>query len=171
MWLSRFVVLILGVRELLWFPPKLVNFPKICNICCRIGKYFKSFLWICDSAAVDNVMVNGGIIMGRNCWLVWLYEFVVPISSVRELLRFLPKLANFPENWDADCREDKRSGSSPWTCGLRCVDGNVVEGEGYWPVRLFKFVVLICSVRELLWFLLKSVNFLRICDTRYLGSE
>ena len=51
--------------------------------------------------------------------------------SVRELLRFLPKLANFPENWDADCRGDKRSGSSPRTRGLRCVDGDVVEGEGY----------------------------------------
>ena len=98
---------ILDVWELLWFPFKLANFPKICDIRCRIGKYFKSFLWIYDLAAVDGVMVDGGIAMGRNCRFVRLPEFVAPICSVRELLRFLPKLANFPENWDADCRGDK----------------------------------------------------------------
>ena len=61
---------ILGVRELLWFPPKLANFSKVCDIYCWIGKYFKSFPWICDSAAVDDVTVNGGIVMGRNCRFV-----------------------------------------------------------------------------------------------------
>ena len=61
---------ILGVRELLWFPLKLTNFPKIYDTYCRIGKHFKFFPWICDSAAVNNVMVNGGIITGRN------YRFV-----------------------------------------------------------------------------------------------
>ena len=64
------MALILGVRELLWFPPKSANFPKICDTRCRIGKHFKSFLWICDLAAVDDVTVNGGIVMGRN------YRFV-----------------------------------------------------------------------------------------------
>ena len=60
------MALILSVRELLWFPLKLANFLKICDICYWIGKYFKSFLWICDLVAVDDVMVNGGIVMGRN---------------------------------------------------------------------------------------------------------
>ena len=57
---------ILSVRELLWFLPKLANFLKICDTCCWIGKYSKSFPWICDSAAVDNVTVNGGIVTGGN---------------------------------------------------------------------------------------------------------
>ena len=57
---------ILGVRELSWFPPKSANFPKICNTHYRKGKYFKSFPWICNLTAVDNVTVNGGIIIGRN---------------------------------------------------------------------------------------------------------
>ena len=165
------MVSILGVRELLWFPFKLANFPKIYNIYCRIGKYSKFFLWIYDSAVVDNVTVNRGIIMGRNCRFMWFSEFVTPIYSVRELLRFLPKLTNFPENWDADCRGDKRSGSSFRIHGLIYVDGDIVEGEGYWPVRFSKFTVSICSVRELLWFLFKLANFSKICDTRYLGSE
>ena len=58
------------VRELLWFPPKLVSFPKIYDTYYRKGKYFKSFPWICDLAAVDNITVDGGIVMGRN------YRFV-----------------------------------------------------------------------------------------------
>ena len=48
---------------------------------------------------------------------------------------------------------------------------DVVEGEGYRPARFSKFVVLICSVRELLWFLLKLANFLKIYNIRYPGSE
>ena len=171
MWFSRFVAPILDIRELLWFPPKLANFPKIYDTYCQIGKHFKFFPWICDLAAVDDITVNGGIVMGRNCWFVWFPEFIVPICSVRELLRFLPKSANFPENWDADCRRDKRSGSSPRTRGLIYVDGNVVEGEGYRPVRFSKFAVSIYSVRELPWFSPKLANFLKIYDTRCLGSE
>ena len=60
------MALILGVRELLWFPLKSANFPKICDTCYRISKHFKSFPWICDLAAIDNIMVNGGIATGRN---------------------------------------------------------------------------------------------------------
>ena len=133
-WLLRFVAPTLNIRELLWFPPKSANFLKICDTRCRTGKHSKSFPWICDSAAVDNVTVNGGIVTGRNCRFVWLPEFVTPIYSVRELLRFSPKLANFPENWDADCRGDKRSGSSSRTRGLICVNSDVVEGKGCRPV-------------------------------------
>ena len=57
---------ILDVRELLWFPPKSANFPKIYDTHCRTGKHSKSFLWTCDSAAVNNIMVNGDIAAGRN---------------------------------------------------------------------------------------------------------
>ena len=57
---------ILGIQELLWFPPKSTNFPKICDTRCRKSKYSKSFLWICDLAAVNDVMADGGIIIGRN---------------------------------------------------------------------------------------------------------
>ena len=60
----------LGVRELLWFLLKSANFPKICKIHYRKGKHFKSFLWICDSAVVNNITANGGIVTGRN------YQFV-----------------------------------------------------------------------------------------------
>ena len=51
------------------------------------------------------------------------------------------------------------------------VVGDIVEGEGCRSVRFFKFVVLICSVRELLWFLPKLANFSKIRDTCCLGSE
>ena len=61
---------ILDIRELLWFPLKSANFLKIYDIYYQIGKHSKSFPWICDSAAVNNIMVNGGIIIGRN------YRFV-----------------------------------------------------------------------------------------------
>ena len=64
--LSRFVVLTYSVRELPRFSPKSANFSKICNTHYRRGKHSKSFPWICDSAAVDNVTVNGGIITGRD---------------------------------------------------------------------------------------------------------
>ena len=171
MWLLRFVAPTLGIRELLWFPPKLANFPKICDTRYRKGKHSKSFPWICNLAAINNVIVNGGILTGRNCRLMWFPEFITPICNVRELSRFSPKLTNFPENWDADYRGDKRSGSSPWTRGLRCVNGNIVKGEGYQPVRFSKFTVSIYSVRELLWFSPKSANFSKIYDTRYLRSE
>ena len=50
---------------------------------------------------------------------------------------------------------------------VKVVVSNIVEGEGYQPVRFFKFVVLIYSIRELPWFLFKSANFSKICDTRY----
>ena len=63
---SKFIVLIYSVRELPWFLPKLANFSKICNTLYRRGKYFKFFLWVCDSAAVDNITVIGGIITGKN---------------------------------------------------------------------------------------------------------
>ena len=56
----------LGIRELLWFPPKSANFPKICDIHYRKGKYSKSFPRIYNSAAIDNVIVDRGIIMGKN---------------------------------------------------------------------------------------------------------
>ena len=55
----RFVAPIYGVRELLYFLPKSANFSKIYNIYYREGKYFKSFPWICNSAAVNNITVNG----------------------------------------------------------------------------------------------------------------
>ena len=48
---------------------------------------------------------------------------------------------------------------------------DIMEGEGYQPVQFSKFMVLIYSVRELPWFLPKLVNFSKICDTPYLGSE
>ena len=115
MWFSRFVTLICGVRELLYFSPKLANFSKICDTYCRGGKYSKSFLWICDSAAVDNITVNRGIVTGKDYRFMWFPEFVTPICSVRELLRFSPKLANFPENWDGDCRWNEWFGFSPLT--------------------------------------------------------
>ena len=51
------------------------------------------------------------------------------------------------------------------------VVSNTVNGEGYRSVRFFKFVVLTCSVRELLRFLPKLANFSKICNTCYLGSE
>ena len=170
-WLSRFVVPTLDIRELLRFPPKSANFPKIYNTHYRIGKHSKSFPWICDSAAVNNVTVNGGIAMGKNYRFVWLPEFIAPIYSIRELLRFSPKLTNFPENWDADYRGDKWSRSSPRIYGLIYINGDVMEGEGYRPVRFSKFAISIYSVRELLWFLPKSANFSKIYDTYYLGSK
>ena len=40
-------------------------------------------------------------------------KFVSPTCSVRELLRFLPKLTNFPENQDTSCRGNKRFKSFP----------------------------------------------------------
>ena len=60
----------LGIRELLWFPPKSANFPKIYDIHYWKGKYFKSFPWIRNLMAVDDVTVDGGIVTGRN------YRFV-----------------------------------------------------------------------------------------------
>ena len=48
---------------------------------------------------------------------------------------------------------------------------NIMEGEGYRPARLSEFTVSIYSVRELSRFSLKLTNFLKIYDTRYLGSE
>ena len=94
MWLSRFVAPILGIRELLWFPPKSTNFPKICDTRYRTGKHSKSFPWTCDSAAVNDITANGGITTGRNYRLVWLPEFVTPTCSVRELSRFLSDIVN-----------------------------------------------------------------------------
>ena len=64
------MVSICSVRELPWFLFKSANFSKICDIHYRRGKHFKSFPWIYDSAAVDNVMADGGIVMGRD------YRFV-----------------------------------------------------------------------------------------------
>ena len=85
-WLLKFVAPTRGIRELLWFPPKSANFPKICDTRCWKGKHCKSFSWTCDSAAVDNVTVDGGIVTGRNYRFVWLPEFIALICSVRELL-------------------------------------------------------------------------------------
>ena len=90
------------------------------------------------------------------------------ICGIWELLYFSPKSANFLENRDTDCRGDKQSGSSPRICDSRYVDrikavvGNIVEGKGCRLVRLSKFVVLTCSVRELPWFSPKSANFSKI---------
>ena len=63
---SRFMVLICSVRELPRFLFKSANFSKIYDICYWRGKHFKFFPWICDLAAVDNVTVNGGIVMGKD---------------------------------------------------------------------------------------------------------
>ena len=62
----KFMISIYSVRELPWFLPKLANFSKICNTHYRRGKYSKSFPWICDLAAVDDVIADGGIMTGRD---------------------------------------------------------------------------------------------------------
>ena len=111
----RFMVSIYSVRELPRFLPKSANFSKICDTRYRGGKHPKSFPWIYDSAAVNGITADGGIIIGRDCRFMWLPEFIVPICSVRELLRFLPKLTNFPENWDGDYWWNERFGFSPLT--------------------------------------------------------
>ena len=67
---SRFMVLIYSVRELPRFLPKSANFSKICDTRYWKGKYSKSFPWIYDLAAVDNITVNGGIMMGKDCRFV-----------------------------------------------------------------------------------------------------
>ena len=96
---------------------------------------------------------------------------MAPTCGIRELLCFPPKLANFLENRDTDYYGDKRSGSSPWTRdsrymdGVKAVVGDIIKGEGCRPVRFSRFMVLICGVRELLWFSPKSANFSKICDT------
>ena len=113
--LSKFVVSTCSVRELPWSSPKSANFLKICDTRCRRGKHSKSFPWIYDSAAVDNVTADGGIVTGRDCRFVWFPTFVAPTCCVRELSRFSPKSTNFPENWDGDCRWNERFGSSPLT--------------------------------------------------------
>ena len=97
-WPSEFVAPTCGVRELLWFPPKLANFLKICDTRYWKGKHFKSFPWIRNLAAVDDITVDRGITMGKDYRFVWLPEFIIPIYSVWELSRFLPKLTNFPGN-------------------------------------------------------------------------
>ena len=63
---SRFMVLIYSVRELPRFSPKSANFSKIYNTYYRRGKYSKSFPRIYNLAAVDNITVNGSIIMGKD---------------------------------------------------------------------------------------------------------
>ena len=68
--LFKFVVSIYSVRELPWFLLKLANFSKICDTRCRRGKYFKSFPWTCDLAAVDDITADGGIVTGRDCRFV-----------------------------------------------------------------------------------------------------
>ena len=65
--LSRFVISTYNVRELPRFSPKSANFSKIYDTRCRGGKHSKSFPWTCDSAAVNNVTVNGGIVIGKDC--------------------------------------------------------------------------------------------------------
>ena len=64
--LSKFIVLIYGIRELLWFPFKSANFPKIYNTRYGKGKYSKSFLWIYNLATVNNITADKGIITGKN---------------------------------------------------------------------------------------------------------
>ena len=113
MWFSRFIAPIYSVRELLYSLLKSANFLKICDTYYRGGKYSKSFLWICNLAAVDNITADGGIVTGKDYRFIWLPEFVTPICNVRELLQFLFKLANFPENWDRDCWWNERFGFSP----------------------------------------------------------
>ena len=60
------MVSIYSVRELLYFSPKSANFLKIYNTRYWEGKYSKSFPWIYNLAAVNNIMVNGGIITGKD---------------------------------------------------------------------------------------------------------
>ena len=45
--------------------------------------------------AIDNITVDRGIITGRNHQFISFPEFIIPIYSVRELLRFSPELTNF----------------------------------------------------------------------------
>ena len=61
---------IYGVRELLYFSPKLANFSKICDTHYRGGKHSKSFPWTCNSAAVNDVTADRGIITGRDYQLM-----------------------------------------------------------------------------------------------------
>ena len=68
--LLRFVASTLSVRELLWFPLKSAIFLEIYNTYYWKGKYFKFFLWIRNSAVINNVIVNGGIAIGKD------YRFV-----------------------------------------------------------------------------------------------
>ena len=63
---SRFMVSIYSVQELLWFLPKSANFSKIYNTRYWKGKHSKFFPWIYDSAAVDNITVNKGIVTGKD---------------------------------------------------------------------------------------------------------
>ena len=60
------MALILGIQELLWFPLKSAIFPEIYKIYDRKGKYFKSFLWIHNLAVINNVTVDGGIVIGKD---------------------------------------------------------------------------------------------------------
>ena len=46
--------------------------------------------------------------MSKDYRSVWFSEFIIPIYSVRELLWFLLKSANFLEIWDTDYWRDKR---------------------------------------------------------------
>ena len=54
------------VQELPRFSPKSANFLKIYDTHYWRDKYSKSFPWICDSAAVDNITVNRGIMTGKD---------------------------------------------------------------------------------------------------------
>ena len=76
------MVSILDIRELLWFPLKSANFSKIFDIYYWTGKHFKSFPWIYNSAAVNDVTVDGGIATGKNYRFVRLPKFITPIYSV-----------------------------------------------------------------------------------------
>ena len=66
----KFVVSTCSVRELPWFSPKSANFSKICDTRYRRGKHSKSFPWTRNSAAVDNITADGGIMTGRDYRLV-----------------------------------------------------------------------------------------------------
>ena len=55
-----------GIRELLWFPPKSANFPKIYDTHYQKGKHSKSFPWTRNSAAVNDITADGGIAMGKD---------------------------------------------------------------------------------------------------------
>ena len=102
---------------------------------------------------------------------------MAPIFGIRELLWLPPKSANFPRILDTHYWVNKQSGSFPRTRDsgyadrVMAVVNNTVSGKGYRPVRLFKFMVLMCSVRELLRFSPKLANFLKIYNTYYLRSK
>ena len=85
-----------GVRELSWLPPKSANFPRILDTHYRVDKQSGSFPRTRNSGCANGVTaVVNNTVNGEDYRPVQLSKFVVSTCSVRELLRFSPKLANF----------------------------------------------------------------------------